>query len=203
MGAEKRGAVESAVSQIVGPDVVPILKLLKRKSTFSEVQLAKEAKYEINQVRNQLYRLYQHDLVSFTRKIDKEKKWYVYYWQFKPRRLKELVMSVNKETLQKLEERLKREKGTQFYMCSNGCSRVDFEAAADDHFKCPECGLLMEQHDNSRTIEEVGNRISQLNLAIRMSESPSSGVGMVAAQRVALKKKAKPSKRKTVKRKKK
>jgi len=51
-----------------------------------------------------------------------------------------------------------------FYMCRNACIRMDFDKAVDFNFKCPECGELMQEQDNRRTIEFIKERLRQLEV---------------------------------------
>ncbi len=71
---------------------------------------------------------------------------------------------MNRERLQKLYERLSREEENLncFFICSNLCSRLDFEKALEFEFKCPECGSLMNQQDNTKTVEHLQRQIVEL-----------------------------------------
>jgi transcription initiation factor TFIIE subunit alpha len=61
------------IVEVAGKDVLPLVKALKNKKNVSEFKLADAIKQEINLTRNMLYRLYDHNLVSFIRKKDKKK----------------------------------------------------------------------------------------------------------------------------------
>jgi len=159
--------IEEAIAEVAGADVVPLVKILKNKSNISEFKLAEGIKKEINVTRNMLYRLYNHNLVSFTRKKDKKKGWYIYYWTFNQKRVKDLVKKLKKTKLERLEERLKREKSGQFYICPNNCMRLDFEQAHDFNFRCPECGSLLEVEDNKEKIEKLEEEIKTLKKEIK------------------------------------
>jgi len=126
--------VDEIVSEVAGEDVLPLVKALRNKSNVSEFKLADSIKKEINLTRNMLYRLYDNNLVSFIRKKDKKKGWYIYYWTFNQRRVKDLVLDIRKKRVDRLLERLNREKSTQFYICANKCVRLDFEQSHDFSF---------------------------------------------------------------------
>jgi transcription initiation factor TFIIE subunit alpha len=151
--------VEDVVVEVAGNDVLPLLKALKNKKNVSEFKLAEQIKTEINFVRNMLYRLYHANLVTFTRKKDKKKGWYIYYWTFNTKRVKFLMADLKKKKLEKLNERLNREKNSFFYICKNGCMRLDFEQSTSFEFKCPECGQIMYPEDNAETIEKIKKEI--------------------------------------------
>lgn len=159
--------VEEIVSEVAGEDVLPLVKALRNKSNVSEFKLADSIKREINLTRNMLYRLYDNNLVSFIRKKDKKKGWYIYYWTFNVRRVKDLVDGIKKKKFERLNERLQREKTTQFYLCSNKCLRLDFEQSHDFNFKCPECGQLLDVEDNSKKIMELEADLVRLEKEVR------------------------------------
>ncbi len=165
--------VEEIVSEVAGEDVWPLVKALRNKNNVSEFKLADSIRKEINLTRNMLYRLYDNNLVSFIRKKDKKKGWYIYYWTFNNKRIKDLVHDTKKRRYERLLERLGREKSTQFYACASKCMRLDFEQGHDFNFKCPECGLLLELEDNAQKIKvlqvEVGKLEKELKLLLKKS----------------------------------
>jgi len=154
--------IAAVVENVAGHDVVPLIAVLKDKKNVSEFILAEELKEEINTVRNKLYRLYDSSLVEFIRKKDKKKGWYIYYWTFVPSRIPKILENLKKKTLEKLKERLKSEQSADFFECINKCMRLTFEKAIDFEFKCPECGSLMNQEDNSKKIKHMFEEVELL-----------------------------------------
>ena len=49
--------IEELIKELAGPDVVPLVILLKDKKNVSEFKLAEKLKIGVNQVRNMLYRI--------------------------------------------------------------------------------------------------------------------------------------------------
>ena len=137
--------IEATIADVAGEDVLSIVHFLKNKKNISEFKIAETIKKEINATRNMLYRLQEANLVSFIRKKDKKKGWYIYYWTFKPKMVRHIVINLRKEKLAKLKDRLKREKSSHFFICQNKCIRLDFDQAMNFEFKCPEWGEIMNQ----------------------------------------------------------
>lgn len=162
--------IESVVSQVAGEDVIPLVHYLKNKKNISEFKLADSIKKEINLTRNMLYRLFDFNLVSFIRRKDKKKGWYIYYWTFNMKRIKYLVQNLKKERLEKLKERFEREKNEQFYSCDERCIRLDFEQTTNFEFKCPECGKLLNIEDNTEKKKEIEKEIKELTKETKKKE---------------------------------
>lgn len=154
--------IEQVVSESVGQDAVQIVKALKNKKNISEFKISEQIKLEVNTIRNILYRLYDENLVTFIRKKDKVKGWYIYYWTFNPKRIKDLIKILKKKKLEKLKERLVREKSSDFFACKNNCIRLDFDQATEFEFKCPECGNLLNQEDNKKIMIDIEKSIKSL-----------------------------------------
>jgi len=154
--------IDEVISELVGEEVIPLVKELKNKKNVSEFKLAEKLKREINITRNMLYRLYHLNLVSFIRRKDKVKGWYIYYWTFKAKRIKYLAISLKKRKLVELKEKLARENTGQFFLCPNKCMRLGFDQVVDFDFKCPECGSLMEQEDSKKKIEDIQKEVKKI-----------------------------------------
>lgn len=159
--------INSIVGEVAGEDVIPLVKALKNKKNVSEFRLALQIKTEINMTRNMLYRLFDHNLVSFIRRKDKKKGWYIYYWTFNPKRIKGITFNLRRKRLEKLKERLNRENSGQFYICQEKCIRLDFEQASNFEFKCPECGRLLNLDNNSEKIEQIQKEIKILEKELK------------------------------------
>ncbi|MBR9676502.1 hypothetical protein GOV05_05845 [Candidatus Woesearchaeota archaeon] len=157
------------ILELVGEYGFSIVEYLKDKTEVSEFKIAEDLKIEIHQTRTLLYKLLDHNLATFKRKKDKVKGWYICYWDFHPEQILHVYIKLKKQKLEKLHERLESEQGHHFFMCKNTCVRMNFEKAVDFEFKCPECGELMHQQDNQRTIEFLTQRIEELTKEIEQA----------------------------------
>jgi transcription initiation factor TFIIE subunit alpha len=155
------------ITELVGEDVLPLVKFLRNRKNISEFKIAEKINVEVNQTRNMLYRLHDHNLVTYQRKKDRIKGWYISYWTFNPKRMKQLIGQLKKAKLVSLKEKLKKEEDNQnsYCICPNICVRLDFDQAADFEFKCPECGNLLVQQDNTKTIDNLKEKIKVLEAA--------------------------------------
>lgn len=159
---ERKEKIENVVRELVGEEAIPIVLYLIGKTKVSEFIVANDLNMEIHKARNLLYKLFEQNILSFIRKKDKIKGWYICYWDFNEKSIPFLDEKIKKNKLAKYEERLEKESTATFYMCKNACTRMDFEKAMEFNFKCPECGELMDEQNNSRTIEFLTQKIKEL-----------------------------------------
>lgn len=171
--ADKIKLLEKVTTELVSDEAIPIVKYLKGKTKISEFIIAEELGIEIHRTRFLLYKLLEHNLVSFLRKKDKIKGWYICYWDLNDDMVEYLDNKIREDKIRKLRERLEKEEGNQFYLCRNACTRMDFDKAMEFNFKCPECGEIMHGQDNTRTIEFLKQRITELEEEAKPSKKRS------------------------------
>jgi len=75
--------LHALVEEMAGLDTGRIVDILFGKKDVNEFLIARKMELTINQIRNILYKLSAEGLVSFIRKKDKRKGWYIYYWTLK------------------------------------------------------------------------------------------------------------------------
>ena len=191
------------VTEIAGAEVVRLARILKKNKNVSEFRLTSYIKQEINVTRNMLYRLYEVNLVSFTRKKDKKKGWYIYYWTLNDKQLPYLYRDIVAKKIDRLNERLEREKVSQFFLCDDECVRLDFDQATEFDFKCPECNELLSLEDNSAKIADLEGQLPALEkilkTPLKVVKIPEPKVKKKKAKKAKKVKKAKKNIKKKVK----
>lgn len=155
------------VKEVVGDDSVKVVEFLKDKKNISDFKIAEKTDIDIHQIRNILYRLYNHNLVSYYRKKDRQKGWYISYWTFNKKRIKDLIGIIKKQKLEKYSQRLFEEESNKdnFFLCPNACVRINFDKATDLEFRCPDCGNILNQQNNEKTIEFLKREIKSLKMS--------------------------------------
>ena len=156
-------AVAEVVREVIGEDAVDITNYLYGKERISEFTIAEEVDYEIHTARYILYKMLENNLATFIRRKDRITGWYICYWTLDLDRIARKQRELLDDQIEELEGRLENEQGSQFYMCSNTCVRQTFPKAAENNYKCPECGEIMNTQDNSRTVEFLRQRIDELS----------------------------------------
>ena len=163
--------LDELMIELIGEDSLKLIKLIKSRSNVSEFLIAEKLKISINQFRNILYRLQNYNLVTFTRKKDKKKGWYIYYWTFNLKRARELLLESKKNKLERFGKRLDRELHNSFYVCPNSCIRMDEDTAMSYEYKCQECGTILAKEDNSKIIDQIKKEIVILKDELKQKET--------------------------------
>jgi transcription initiation factor TFIIE subunit alpha len=158
--------ISEVVGDLLGEEALNILLYIKGKEKVSEFTVAKEMKLDVHHARAIIYKLFEINLAVFERRKDRQKGWYVTYWDFFPDNVPHIYAKIQKSKLEKLKEKLDKEQGSDFYMCKNACTRMDFDKTSEFNYKCPECGELMNPMDNKRTIEFINEKIDDLKKEI-------------------------------------
>lgn len=159
--------ISDIVTELLGEDALNITLYVKKGTKVSEFDVAKAMKIDLHQARAILYKLYENNILTFERRKDRQKGWYVTYWDFYPYNIEHMYIKLLKNKIEKLKDRLYNEKNSDYYMCKNACIRMDFEKAFNKNFKCPECGELMNPMDNKRTIEFLQEKINELKTELQ------------------------------------
>ncbi len=152
--------------RVVGEASVLVSEYLYKKKDISEFEISKKLKIEVNDARSILYKLFNYNLVTYIRRKDRVKGWYISYWTLNPKGFVELKAKRLKQRLKNMKDRLIREEKNPngFFLCKNACMRVDFDAATEYGYRCPECGELLNPQDNSKTIQNLKERIKELEM---------------------------------------
>ncbi len=162
--SERSKLLVDTITQVAGEEAIPVVRFLKDKKNISEFKIADATKYEVSRIRSMLYKLHEHNLVTYYRKKDRKKGWYISYWTLNQDSVPHIAKVLRRQKIDMLTERLVKEQEHEnlFYICRTMCTRMDFEQAAELQFKCPECGELVAQQDNSKTILNLRTRLTEL-----------------------------------------
>ncbi len=162
--------IDDILKDVVGEEGLPIIHELLERSNISEFDLAGKTKKDIKVVRKRLYQLYNYNLVSFTRKKDKQKGWYIYYWTLLMDCIKYLYFKKKRERLASLQQQLEVERKELFFSCPSACVRLTFDQAMDFEFRCPECGILATQESSEKRVASLQQEIASLKQELKEEE---------------------------------
>jgi transcription factor E len=149
------------VEEMAGENTGRIVDILFGKKNVNEFLIAKKMDLTINQVRNILYKLSADNLVSFERKKDKRKGWYIYYWTLNTEKC---LIKLEQSLIRKIEglrHVLESRETKRFYTCKPCGIEVTEEKALDHGFSCEECADVYELSDNSGPIRDTKAKITR------------------------------------------
>lgn len=153
--------LHNLVEEMAGENTGRIVDILFGKKDVNEFLISKKMELTINQVRNILYKLSADGLVSFIRKKDKRKGWYIYYWTLKTERCLARLESSLVDKIDNFEHILKSRETKRFYICKSCDIEVSEEKALENGFSCDECAEVYELADNDKPIRDMKARITR------------------------------------------
>lgn len=163
--------LKTLVEDLINKQSATIIDLLFGNKNVNEFSIAKNLKLTINQTRNILYKLSDFGIVSFIRKKDKRKGWYIYFWTLNTHQ----ALSISNENLSKkldnLKTQLKNRIEERHYICKTCSIEVNEETALLNNFICAECEEVYELTDNSEIIKDIQNKIAKTEKEIEIVSS--------------------------------
>ncbi len=156
------------VESLINKSSITIIDLLVGKKDVNEFLIAKKLGLTINQTRNILYRLSDYRLVSFIRKKDKRKGWYIYFWTLDVHQSLSLLESKLKVELEQLKNQLKNKKEKRYYFCNSCSIEVTEETALLNNFTCPECEGVYDLLNNKKDVISLEKRIIKVKKEIEL-----------------------------------
>jgi transcription initiation factor TFIIE subunit alpha len=151
--------LKKLVEKMAGENAIQIVDILHNKSDVNEFLIAKKMNMTVNQVRNILYKLSAEGLVSFTRKKDKRKGWYIYFWTLNILKCLTKIEQEMISEIQELKKSLESRQAKRFYLCKTCNIEATEEKALEEEFSCPECAEIYELVDNTASIKDLTNKI--------------------------------------------
>jgi transcription factor E len=140
---------------VVGEEGVGLVRNLSRVRQIDEFKLAKKLKMEVNVVRSLLYKLYSQKIVSFTKRRDRRKGWWIYIWKLHPEKLASIIVRKRKEELKRIGEKLASIEALHLFQCKRCRTRINYERAMETNFTCSICGRVLAAIDTSEIKENL------------------------------------------------
>ena len=154
--------IQELVTSIAGVEALTVCKFLEGKENVNEFAIAEQLKMPINDLRNILYRFDEYNLVEHTRKKDRKKGWYIYFWTFRPTEAEKAVATNYKKRLELLQRQMEREQAHEYYICPDRCVRMTLENAMENNFTCRECGKILEHEDTKKRLLKIKKEIQDI-----------------------------------------
>jgi len=162
--------LKELVRHIAGKTSDIIVDILKDKKDINEFKIADRLKLTINQTRHILYKLFANEIVSFIRKKDKKKGWYIYYWTLNVPKAIQRFITLKKKEMSEMKNMIKVYENKHFYICQNCAIELNEENAMHHNFICPECGQLLQLDTHDKKLQELKQKIEQSEKQLKIAE---------------------------------
>ncbi len=153
--------VRDAISAVIGKPGEEIINFLDPEKYVNEFLIAKKLDININQTRNLLYKLSEHSLVSSTRKKDKKKGWYTYFWRLEALKILEFWREMVKKRISQISNQIESREMKTFYICERCNIEYNEENALLHDFTCNECGNVFIVRDNTKVVREFKKNLEK------------------------------------------
>ncbi len=150
------------INKIGEEGLVLIEILFKSKRFVSEFTLAERSAIYVNTVRSLLYKLYDNKIVTFNRKREKSRGWYIYSWKFNPEKLVNLIINKLINDKRSLKKSLSEQSKDEFFYCKNCDIKLPFTEAMEYNFACPNCFNQMTITSPEKENKIIKKRINEL-----------------------------------------
>ncbi|UZE94100.1 MAG: hypothetical protein IB618_00795 [Candidatus Pacearchaeota archaeon] len=160
--------VKELIRIVAGKNSEPIVDILFKKKNINEFKIAEKLGITINQTRNILYRISNFNIMDYTRKKDKRKGWYTYFWTLNNIKALNTLARLKLKDIRAMYALLKSRKMKNFYICPADRIEMSEETAMHHSFLCPECAKLLEIIPKEKRIKEITIKIEQLKKEIKI-----------------------------------
>lgn len=159
--------VRDFLETLGGKEVVDLVKICERKrKAFTDEDISKKMDMKVTEIRALLNKLHFRGITSYQKSRNQKTGWYNYTWDLNKERLAEIIISQQREQLDKLSEKKVIEEDYNLFDC-NGCNeRLPFEIAAEYNFICPNCGNTMDSTNNPQKQKEIVKKIKEIEKQI-------------------------------------
>ena len=172
------GLVEELLKELTGVEVIPVFKILCLGENINEFDIAEKLHTNINNTRTLLYKLVNNNLAFSTKKKDKDKGWYIYFWNFNFKHARDLIIERKTRQLSELKQQFGLELKGVMYECPNKHISVSLEKAMEINFRCTECETLLIHKEIGRDKEELDKEIKTIEEDLKLLEGPIDEQGI-------------------------
>jgi len=151
--------LKTIIRRIAGKNAEDIIDILYQKENVNEFKIAEKLKRNINEVRNILYKLSSFNIITSTRKKDKRKGWYTYFWTLDVEKALGTLLKFKEQEMKNLEQLVKSRQTKQFYFCEADNIEMSEETALHHNFLCPECNQLLQPANEEKKVKEINLRV--------------------------------------------
>lgn len=157
----KDPVIRGYLVRLVGEEGLEMIEKMPEGEVTDE-QISQATGILLNIVRRTLFILNENKLAICRRERDASSGWLTYLWTLDMSDVDKQLVREKRRLLKNLKVRDGFEEENVFYVCPEGCIRMDFKEASEAVFMCSNCGEDMIHQDNSIFLESLRERIKKL-----------------------------------------
>ncbi|MFH1200013.1 MAG: hypothetical protein V1708_03015 [Candidatus Micrarchaeota archaeon] len=150
--------LQSFVEESIGENGLMVFNSVGDGATDETIETKTSLK--LSEIRSLLNHLHSYGFVEYTREKNMQNGWFTYTWKLNCDRAMQNFMQIKKRECEKLKSQLASEGGCIFYKCRKGCSRLAFESAFEQKFRCNDCKTELKCFDNGSEMKRIEQQLS-------------------------------------------
>ena len=148
------------ISEVAGNEGIKIATCVGDGATDEKIE--QKTSMKIAEVRSILNHLHSFGIVEYLREKNLSTGWFTYTWKLNSDRAIQNFLLKKKREHEGLRKKMAEEAGLMFYRCRKGCSRLPFDDAMDQRFRCPQCKSLMHFTSGRDELKKLEEKIRSL-----------------------------------------
>ncbi len=149
--------LQSFVEESIGENGLMVFNSVGDGATDETIET--KTRLKLAEIRSILNHLHSYGFVEYTREKNMQNGWFTYTWKLNSDRAMQNFLQIKKREYQRLRQQLSSEEGCVFYKCRRGCSRLSFEYALEQKFKCNDCKSELKCVDNGQEMRRLEQQL--------------------------------------------
>jgi transcription factor E len=129
--------------------------------------IEQKTKLRIAEIRSILNHLHSYGFVEYTREKNMQNGWFTYTWKVNNDRAMQNFVMIKRKEAERLRRAADSEDGAVIYRCGKGCTRIDFDSAMENKFKCPSCTKDLKFVDMKEELRKTEIKIKAIEKIIQ------------------------------------
>lgn len=124
--------------------------------------IEQKTRLKIAEIRSILNHLHSYGFVEYTREKNMQNGWFTYTWKVNMDRAMQNFLMIKRKEVERLKTGLEASEGAVLYQCRKGCSKLHFEHAMENKFRCPTCTSDLKYLDTKDELKRAEIRINAI-----------------------------------------
>ncbi|MFH1750502.1 MAG: hypothetical protein ABH863_02385 [Candidatus Micrarchaeota archaeon] len=124
--------------------------------------IEQKTRLKIAEIRSILNHLHSFGFVEYSREKNMQNGWFTYTWRLNMDRAMQNFLMIKRKEVERLRQGIVASEDAVLYRCRKGCSKLHFEFAMDNKFRCPSCNSDLKYMDSTEELKKAEIRIKAI-----------------------------------------